>query len=198
MEPELLKVLGWIAGGATGIGSASAGMYKAWKGPVGTALRRIPEALDRIKAIEAEVKPNGGLSMKDSLLRIEGSITLLGERDRAFVQDGILGWWEADAEGGGIWCNRTFTKMTGLSLDRMYGSGWINMVHTDDRAKVEKAWEDAVEQDRDYELQYRIVDGDGKAAMVDARGYALKDPHNREVVGYIGSISYVEREGGMR
>src|SRR5499427_6220866 len=82
-----------------------------------------------------------------------------------------LGIWEWDLEKDEIWVTPTRRAQLGLppsgsiTFDDL-ASRW----HADDRDKVCQAINDAIEQGKDYQAEFRFVRGDGSMQWVCARG----------------------------
>lgn len=91
---EALQYAGWLASIVAGLTAGGWIMSKAWRGwrkvghfiddmagePARPGVAKRPSLIERIAAIEAEVKPNGGGSMRDAVNRIEGRLGALEKR----------------------------------------------------------------------------------------------------------------------
>jgi len=92
----VLLYAGWLAGIGAGLTAGGWIMSKAWRGwrkighfiddmagePARPGVAARPSLVERIAAIETEVKPNGGGSMRDVVNRIERRLTELEQRPR--------------------------------------------------------------------------------------------------------------------
>ena len=93
----------------------------------------------------------------------------------------------AVGEDGLLVTSDDWTRLTGQSMEEAYGLGWIRMLHPDDRARVEAAWETAKAHQSHYNTDYRILCRDGIYRWFNARGIPIL---NREgaATGWVGFI----------
>jgi PAS domain S-box-containing protein len=96
--------------------------------------------------------------------------------------------WVANAQGeitGPVpgWC-----RLTGLSQAELQGSGWLQALHPDDRARVAVAWQQAVASCGRYETEYRIRRRDGTYGDFVVRGVPIVDAAER-VEEWVGSCT---------
>jgi PAS domain S-box-containing protein len=124
-----------------------------------------------VTAIKKELTPNGGTSMKDTVNKLAvgiekistnmESLALQGNR-MELRQQNILNsvsvpTFETNEQGECTFANRAYLELIGRSMDEIRGPSWINMIHPDDRVKVQAEWDAAIHQRRNFELTYRIV-----------------------------------------
>lgn len=140
------------------------------------------------ETIAAEFRPNGGGSMKDALNRIETRQLIEVQVRKALNNDAIYGIWESDAEGKCTYVNRTYQRIVGLNHDDLLGWGWINIVHTDDRAKLAQDWEQTLKQEREWHAEFRVVrPSDETTTPVISVGHPLKG-RDGKLKGYVGQL----------
>lgn len=87
------------------------------------------------------------------------------------------GLWETDLETGETMLDESLERMYGLEPGS-FGGGyedWIELVHPEDRSRVEEAWESAIEDDDPYHIVYRIVRDDGVVRWIDSRARVVTD-----------------------
>lgn len=135
---------------------------------------RIYEELQGVKATQEQLRKewttNGGGSGLDLLY-------LLAARQRTQDQDAPEPMWESDGEGRCRWVNRAYLLATGRELDEVLGHGWANALHPADRERVRESYLAAVEEDRDWEEEYRLFNHlTGASVPVRARDYRLRSP----------------------
>lgn len=150
-----------------------------------TDLNKVAERLD---FIVSELLPNGGSSMKDALCRIEKSIALTNERQRARMLDSVDMVFETDPDGNCIWVNRTYARVTKRLPAEILGHGWVNAIAKADRERVQVEWYKAVEENREFDLEFDFATPDGDRIPAHVRSYKMKDD-NQETVGYLGSVT---------
>jgi PAS domain S-box-containing protein len=142
--------------------------------------------------IAQELTPNGGSSLRDTIDRIDKNVKILDSRQKVMMVSTGKAWFEADIHGKYTYVCRNWTELTGLSLVEARGNGWVLGVHPDDRVKVFEEWEQAVEQDREFLMNYRYVDRKGHSTMCEVHGYPYRD--GDVTSGYVGVISVLDSE----
>ena len=63
--------------------------------------------------------------------------------------------WESDETGAAMSINRTFTELTGWTIDDIRGNDWKRIIHPDDLAAVEEAWNRTINERIVFEMEYR-------------------------------------------
>ncbi len=66
--------------------------------------------------------------------------------------------------------NSIWTKLTGQTLEASQGDGWLDVIHEQDRERVEKTWRDARETQQEYEFSFRTKAKANKRRYVNIRG----------------------------
>ncbi|MBW4565449.1 MAG: PAS domain S-box protein [Mojavia pulchra JT2-VF2] len=76
-------------------------------------------------------------------------------------------------------------KFTGQTLNELWGWGWLEAIHPDDRSLTAEAWEMAVKNGSRYEVEHRLRRHDGEYRYMVARGVPVleADGSIREWVG---------------
>ena len=122
--------------------------------------------------------------------RREKAIAESEERYRALVRASTAIEWRADADGSmhdaPLWAD-----YTGQPPDAHRGSGWLNVVHPDDRAATELVWSAAHKNGTVVETEYRVLHAvSGRYRWVHERGVPLRNPDGtvREWVGAVTDI----------
>jgi PAS domain S-box-containing protein len=148
-----------------------------------TGLRKVNAQLAEILK---ELRPNGGLSIRDTVDRLEreqatfkGLLMATWDRDRKPV-------FQTDSIGRYIWVNRAFTTLTGRQRSEMAGWGWINAVHPGDRTAIRQRWIDAVTEKRNFEETFRLVDRESDVHAVQCIAYPAFA--GETVTGWTGDI----------
>src|SRR5215475_13191154 len=87
-----------------------------------------------------------------------------------------LGMWEWDLEKDEIWVSPTRRAQLGFPpTGRITFEELISRWHEGDRDKVRQAVNDAIQQGKDYGVEFRVVRGDGSMQWVCARGRVQMD-----------------------
>ena len=149
---------------------------------------RLDEMSVQIGFLVSEMKINNGLSMRDSLIRVEGMVALSLERQRARDQDSDYMAFETNPVGEYTWVNRTYARAVQRMPVELLGSGWINAVAPAHRDRVTESWHNSVAESREFDmkLSFQTPDGDEFPAWV--RSYKMATPCG-DTIGYIGKIT---------
>jgi PAS domain S-box-containing protein len=67
-----------------------------------------------------------------------------------------------DIAGSNLYTNASFQNFAGLAADALIGSGWLTVLHPDDRARAAEIWSQAVASEEPYEADYRFRAADGE------------------------------------
>lgn len=87
-----------------------------------------------------------------------------------------LGIWEWDLEKDEIWVSSTRRAQLGFPPSgRITFEELISRWHEDDRDKVRRAVNEAIEQGKDYQAEFRVVRTDGSIQWICARGRVQVD-----------------------
>lgn len=164
-----------------------------WVVPAGV---RVHGALAKVDTIYAELKPNGGSSLRDAVDVLGAKVDVLSREyaamsARQWAMVGAISQptWESDAQGNCIRANQALLVMTGRSVDDLQGSGWENIVLPADRERVWAEWRDAVARARTFESEYTVINPTMRKAFVVS---AVANPFfsvTGEVIGWIGTYA---------
>lgn len=143
----------------------------------------------KVDFVYAELRPNSGSSVKDSIKRIEDNIIVLMNKNRIILDDYHTGIIETNEKGEITWANATYLELTNRDLRETIGNGWINSVHPEDRNKVYEEWTKAFEQFRNFESSFRVMKQDGSILKVQAHAFPIKG--KQRIQGYIGKMKIV-------
>lgn len=141
---------------------------------------------DRFASIEKELKPNGGDSLRDIVDGLRSSQMFQDRSYEAMLDLHDEPYFKSDRFGLCVWVNRAYLRLIGKSTEETRGNGWINAIHPDDRSKVFAEWRAAIDQNRNFEMEYRVL-SPGGPIIVRADAKALRDPKGN-LIGFIGSI----------
>jgi PAS domain S-box-containing protein len=155
-----------------------------------TDLKLVGERLDQIMA---EFLPNGGASLKDQMNRLECDMALANERQRARMLDTPEMIFETDEHGHCVWVNRTYANAVQRSLIDLLGYGWVNGIALKDRESVVSEWYKAVEEDREFEMEFDFQDAKGDHFPVTCRSYKMRDWRTGKAVGFLGRCDRIEK-----
>ncbi|MFC6998757.1 PAS domain-containing protein [Rufibacter roseus] len=97
-------------------------------------------------------------------------------------------FWTTRPDGYCDYYNQKWVEYSGLSMEELYGYGWIEIVHPDDREKASAAWRKAVESKTDYQVEYRVRRADGKYRWHLTKGLPRLNEKG-EVIMWVGSTT---------
>lgn len=154
-------------------------------------LKQITEDRSKLNKIFEEMTPNHGSSLKDKINKLEKSIeknTELTEkifyRQRWIMEHQDLPIFESDNDGLCSWVNERYARLFGKSSSNFLGNSWKNIIHPDDRERVELHWGESVRDKIDAEDTFRALSND---KIIKIRIIA-----NKIESGYIGSVQVLE------
>ncbi|OKI15936.1 peptidylprolyl isomerase [Nocardiopsis sp. TSRI0078] len=116
------------------------------------------------------------------------------QRLRALLHAGNQIVWTAGPGGDVLEDCPQWRAITGQDLDRYLGRGWLEALHPDDRARVERAWDDAVLDVTPFDAMFRVRTCSGGYGHYRARAHPIMDgSRTTEWVGTLVDITN-ERE----
>jgi PAS domain S-box-containing protein len=76
-----------------------------------------------------------------------------------------------------LYVSPVFEKIFGIKPEEVYKSdrAWLDVVHEEDRDRVLSSLEGWLQDQGDYDVEYRIVRPDGSIRWIKARGFAIRD-----------------------
>jgi two-component system sensor kinase FixL len=120
---------------------------------------------DRIAILEAETA------------RLEAELLRLRESERRYRFSAALAGrlvWVADAGGSMLFLDNPFEVLTGISAQDGLGSGWLEVVHPDDRERTRDSWQGCVESGELYAAEFRVLRVDGEYRRTRSRAIAAR------------------------
>lgn len=91
-----------------------------------------------------------------------------------------------DPGGRLIYTNQAIVSLLGVPRERLLGLGWLDSVHSDDRARMADRWLGALENAEDLDEEVRVVTADGSVRWLDVHTRAHQDDDGK-VVGHFGT-----------
>jgi PAS domain S-box-containing protein len=112
------------------------------------------------------------------------------ERYRSLVSAVSQLVWVIPSDGNVVNHNLSWQDFTGKTLEELLGSGWLDVIHPDDRLAASEAWETAIKTSTAYEVEYRLRRHDGEYRHMQVRGLPIleADGSVREWVGICNDI----------
>lgn len=101
--------------------------------------------------------------------------------------DGIF---VTDALGAGVYTNKRWQEMTGLSVEASLGAGWNLAVHPEDRGVLAAGWSQGARDGKEYEAEFRLQQPSGRVRWVHSRSRPLYHA-NGTIRGHVGTVQDV-------
>lgn len=112
-----------------------------------------------VSQIAAELKPNGGNSIRDRIDRIQDTLDGMVTFNNVSMDLVSFPLLKADKTGHVFWVNRQFIHEAEVSETEVMGLGWLNLVSDDHREMVKSQWLSAVEDARSLNVEFEVVHG---------------------------------------
>ena len=122
---------------------------------------------------------------RDEIEKARGALERSERRFRSLVEASSQMVWSTTPSGEVLEDSPSWRAFTGQSYLEWIGTGWLDAVHPEDRERASKAWRTAVEQGRNYEVEYRVRRADGSYAHTLVRGTPVRS-EGGEVREWIG------------
>jgi PAS domain S-box-containing protein len=151
------------------------------------------ELYGKIQKMAEEFRPNGGSTLRDAINRIEDKITLQEQKTIAIIKSLPLGTWISDERGKCIDVNRSLCKIIGRTEGEIKGDNWSNWIHPDEKDDVFEEWYRCVQNDLNFDMEYRFVLPSGKFQKVHGVAYQLRDVNNK-LIGFLGTLSVIKEQ----
>ena len=200
LDPSLLLTAGAIAGALLSI-------YKVYR-PCWAFIKRMRDSMlagrrlesqvqalasavqvlsQQCESISAQLRNNGGSSVKDALDRIEARQSIAEQRQRIQLSDSQVGILETDADGRCIWVNRAFCMLTERLPEELLGYGWRNVIAPDERERILREFDNSTKEQRGFERYYHIQTTAGDRVRIFARTQKLVDGRGH-VAGWVKTV----------
>ncbi|MCC2644007.1 MAG: putative Histidine kinase (modular protein) [Nitrospira sp.] len=98
--------------------------------------------------------------------------------------DGIF---VTDAQGSGVYTNKRWQEMAGLSPEASLGRDWSLAVHPEDRGVLVAGWSQSAPDGKEYEAEFRMQQPNGRTRWVHSRSRPLYDA-NGAIRGHVGTV----------
>lgn len=102
--------------------------------------------------------------------------------------------WRADQYGAVDYMNQRWYEYTNTTSEDNVGEGWKQILHPDDRKRVETAWLESVLTGQPYDCEYRMHRGsDGSYRWHVSRGIPLRNSTG-QIVKWFGSTTDIDAQ----
>lgn len=120
--------------------------------------------------------------------RTEAHLRESEQRYASLAAAAPVGIFRTDAQGLCIYVNERWCKIAGLTPEAALGSGWVSVLHHDDRERVILEWYSATQENRSFQTEYRFQKPNGTVTWVFGQAVAEFDL-TEKITGYVGTIT---------
>lgn len=96
------------------------------------------------------------------------------ERFRTLSTAAPVGILQTTPEGICIYSNDYWQTITGLSRQDSLGAGWQQVIHPDDRTRVDQAWNDYLQSQQECQAEFRLLTQLGETRWVSSRAVTIR------------------------
>lgn len=100
-------------------------------------------------------------------------------RFRAISDASPLGIFVSDREGGCVYTNTAYQKISGLTFEQTLGTNWSMTIHPDDRERVLAEWRAAARDLTPFQAEYRFRRADGAVVWTRVHSAGMHDGKTR-------------------
>ena len=150
--------------------------------------------LDYSPLLDETGKPAGVLAIvieTTEKVRAEAALRNSEEQFRTFAAVMPNHVWAAKPDGNLDWFNHQVHEYTGAQSGQINGERWIEIVHPEDRECAIAAWTAAVSSGANYEIKFRLRNGQGAYRWHLSRAMPIRDESGR-VVRWIGTNTDID------
>lgn len=143
--------------------------------------------------LEAELRPNGGSSLRDAVDGLATRMDLFSARKMAALDAQDVAYFETDSGGRLTIASRSLCRLAGRDDGELMGNGWLDSIMPVDRPRVAEAWHDSVARGTALTEYAACVrpSGSAIACRIDACPVVVAG----SVAGWVGLVTKVEEVG---
>ena len=108
-------------------------------------------------------------------------------RFRALSSSSPVGIFETDTAGLCVYTNSRWQSITGMSGEDALGEGWVKTLHPADAEAVIGAWGEAIRDNHDFEMEFRIRTPEREIRWVHSEASAMNDASD-DLIGHVGTV----------
>jgi len=111
-------------------------------------------------------------------------------RFRAISDASPLGIFVSDAQGGCVYTNAAYHKISGFSFEQTLGTNWSMAIHPDDRERVLAEWRIAAHSLEPFQSEYRFQQKDNSVVWTRVNSAAMRDDQGdgRKFFGLVQTV----------
>jgi len=137
--------------------------------------------------IEAELHPNGGISLRDIINDINREVTESVALQKAYMASSNEAIFITNNKGNYTWVSPNFQELVSRTCDQLRGKGWLNIIPRNKRSDVEASWyKHAIKDERDFEEILEFTRGPSEKPFK-VLVHATRMRNNKgKIIGYFG------------
>jgi PAS domain S-box-containing protein len=125
--------------------------------------------------------------------RLIGNLRASEERFRLLSTWSPIGIFQADTQGNTIYTNQQWQNIFGLPTTASQNNDWLQVVHPEDREKVQERWHHSVQTAKEFNTQFRIQPPQGGLYWVQTRATALFCS-DKQIDGFVGTVTDISQK----
>lgn len=110
-------------------------------------------------------------------------------RFRAISDVSPLGILVTDKQGSCLYTNAAYHRISGLSFEQTLGMNWKVAIHSDDRERVFAEWQDAAQNQKPFQTEFRFLREDQSVVWTRVNAAAMRQ--DRKLHGYVQTVEDV-------
>ncbi len=110
-------------------------------------------------------------------------------RFRAISDASPLGILVTDKQGSCLYTNAAYHRISGLSFEAALGMNWKVAIHSDDRERVFSEWQDAAQNQKPFQTEFRFLREDQSVVWTRVNAAAMR--HGTKLYGYVQTVEDV-------
>jgi PAS domain S-box-containing protein len=111
------------------------------------------------------------------------------ERYRSLVQAGAQVVWVTTPAGEIAEDSPEWRWITGQTAEEYFAAGWLDVIHPDDRERVEQDWQDSISSGKAFDGRYRVRTRNGSYRHYDVRAVAVE--RDGKIIEWVGASTDV-------
>jgi len=101
--------------------------------------------------------------------------------------------WNTSPDGKADFFNQVYLDYSGLPLEELKGTGWVELIHPDDLHSSNFIWQQALEGGGRYVVEHRLRSREGKYRWFLTRGVPLRD-ETGQIVKWYGTSTDIQEQ----
>lgn len=150
-------------------------------------VQTIPELSSRLREMQAELRPNGGKTLRDAIDHIGHGQAVQGALIELICDEKKVPHFTLDGDGNVLHANPVMCKLMGRAEEDILGMNLVSCVRIDERAAFEQEWRAAVESARTMQTSaIFVIPGKGHQRLE----FVMRPiEHQERVISFMGRVT---------